>query len=144
MMRLPRRGLWASGFAVLAVMSAIACALWTPRFPAGQVATELTSRVEKSTQTNNHKEPRSSQTSSERGVYPFNRVVVVAIGIDRYEALSGTPDLRFAEADARAFADITRDIYGYETVRILGKEATKLGIEQALKKFSRELGDQDA
>jgi TPR repeat protein len=76
--------------------------------------------------------------------YPFKRVVVIAIGINQYENLRGTTDLRFAEADAAEFADVCEKLYGYEVVRLPREKATKREIELVLKKYGRELGDEDA
>lgn len=79
-----------------------------------------------------------------RSVYPYGRVVVLAIGVNRYPHLTGAADLRFAENDARAFADLTRSYYGYETELLLGPDATKAGITAALKRYGGGLGENDA
>ena len=50
------------------------------------------------------------------------RVVVVAVGIDRYPNLLGTADLRFAETDAAEFAKLMTDRYGYAGQALLRAE----------------------
>ena len=76
--------------------------------------------------------------------YPFKRVVVIAIGINQYEKLRGTADLRFAEADAAEVANVCEKLYGYEVVRLPREKATKREIELVLQRYGRELGDEDA
>lgn len=90
-------------------------------------------------------QPSNGNPSVARHVpYPFGRVVVVAIGINRYEKLRGTTDLRFAEADAAEVAEVCERVYGYEAVRLTGERATKREIEGLLKRYARELGAEDA
>ena len=44
------------------------------------------------------------------------RRLALTIGINRYEDLQGTGDLRYAEADAVAFGELMRSQYGYEVI----------------------------
>lgn len=76
--------------------------------------------------------------------YPFKRVVVVTIGINHYPKLRGTTDLRYAVSDAAEVADVCETLYGYETVRVPQEKSTKQEIELALKRYGRELGEEDA
>lgn len=76
--------------------------------------------------------------------YPFKRVVVVAVGINEYPKLRGTTDLRYAEADATEVADVCEALYGFEVVRLTGAKATKREVELTLKRYARELGEEDA
>lgn len=85
-----------------------------------------------------------ARTVGRRNVYPYGRVVVLAIGVNRYPHLTGAADLRFAENDARAFTDLVRSHYGYETELLLGPDATKAGIAAALKRCGGDLGEDDA
>lgn len=79
-------------------------------------------------------------------VYPFNRVVVISIGINKYPGLRSInpTELTVAESDSESVADALRTLYGYEVVLIKGPDATKRRIEEALDKFGRELGERDA
>ena len=91
---------------------------------------------------------RASPPSAQRrtAAYPYNRVVLLSIGVNAYPHLrsAGRVDLNFAEADAEAIAGLARSHYGYEAETILGPAATKERIEQALERYGRELGDGDA
>src|SRR4051794_18117145 len=144
MTRLRSMRRFASGLSLLALSGGVAWFIVSGRIMPGSPKTEGTAQTPSAVETRGPTRSRGARASSERGVYPFNRVVVVAVGINRYESLTGTADLRFAEADARAFADLTRDAYGYESETILGSEATKVGIERTLERYGQELGDQDA
>jgi TPR repeat protein len=66
----------------------------------------------------------------------FGRVLALCVGIDRYENDIAIPSLRFAQADARAMAALLEETYGYEVSLLLGPEATRAGIEQALQRIS--------
>ena len=90
------------------------------------------------------REPGAAATRPPYQPYPFKRVVVVAIGINQYPKLRGTTDLRYAEADAAEFADVCESLYGFEVVRLIGERASKREIELTLKRFARELGEEDA
>lgn len=77
--------------------------------------------------------------------YPYGRVLVIAIGINRYPNLTGEETtLRFAEADASGFADLARSHFGYEAQTLLGEQASKRAVELAVKKAAEELGPEDA
>ena len=84
------------------------------------------------------------QQQPQQQPYPFKRVVLVAVGINRYPKLRGTPDLRYAEADAVEVADVCEALYGFEVVRLAGEKATKREIELTLKQYAQELGEEDA
>lgn len=83
-------------------------------------------------------------TRSRHEPYPFKRVVVVAIGINHYPKLRGTTDLRYAVADAAEVADVCETLYGFEAVRVPEEKATKREIENALARYGKELGEEDA
>ena len=53
----------------------------------------------------------------------YHRVVVLCIGINDY-ASPKIKDLSYAEPDATALAERLRTLYGYETVLLLGRDAT--------------------
>lgn len=133
-----RRSLLLAGPALAAVGLGLV-ALW-PSEPAAPGRSPVASSRPKLKQ----QASRDVRVETGRGVYPFNRVVVLAIGINKYPDLSGTGDLRFAEADAEAVATLMREQFGYEAETLLGSEATKLGIEDALGRYARELGKDDA
>lgn len=91
--------------------------------------------------------PRGRRTTDQvEGPFPFKRVAVLSIGVNWYPQLHsvGPVHLRVAEADAMAFAELAKRHYGYVTETLLGAEATKQRIEQALAEYGRELGDDDA
>lgn len=71
----------------------------------------------------------------------YDSVHVLAVGIDEYESLA-IPKLRFATGDARAFAELMERHYGYTVTLLLGEQATKEAIEQAVADFAR-LGSKD-
>jgi len=75
--------------------------------------------------------------------YPFKRAVVLSVGVNRYPRVTGVSDLRFAEADAAAVADLFESHYGYESVRLFGASAGKREIELTLKRLGGELGEED-
>lgn len=77
--------------------------------------------------------------------YPFGKVLVVAVGIDRYPQLLGQDaELKAAEADAKAFAALCEDHFGYKTRTLLGPAADKAAVEQAVATAASELGPDDA
>lgn len=77
--------------------------------------------------------------------YPFGRVLVVAVGIDHYPHLLGQDaPLKAAEADAKAFAALCRDHFGYQTRTLLGPQADKTAVEKAVATAADELGPDDA
>lgn len=88
--------------------------------------------------------PERPSRSAGGDVYPYGRVVVLSIGVNRYPHLTGAADLRFAESDARAFADLMQSHYGYETELLLGPDATKARVSEALKRCGGDLGESDA
>lgn len=75
---------------------------------------------------------------------PYAHVVALVIGIDDYPNLLPRKDLRQAEADARAVADVFRREFGYEVVTLTGAKATKAGVLDLLDRHGRAVGDQDA
>lgn len=92
-------------------------------------------------------EPVSGDTTkpATRGdVFPYNRVVAVTIGIDGYANLLPPRPLKQAEADAKVIGATFREQFGYEVVPILGAEATRARILDAVDRFGRELGERDA
>src|SRR4051812_46955758 len=74
----------------------------------------------------------------------FKRVVVLAIGVNKYPDLLGVGNLKYAEVDAESVAKVLRENYGYEVVPLLGDKATRVGIEKALKNVGDDLGEEDA
>lgn len=82
--------------------------------------------------------------SAAPGPYFYNRAAVLAIGVSKYSTTSGFGDLNYAEADAEAVASLLRDRFGYESTTLVGTEATKRGVEEALDRLGGELGERDA
>lgn len=74
----------------------------------------------------------------------YDRVVALCIGIDRCRFTSGIPELAFAESDARAVGELLRERYAYEPRYLLGEDATRTGIEEAIAGLGSELGPRDA
>ena len=72
----------------------------------------------------------------------YNRVVVLCIGINDY-ASPKIKDLSYAEPDATALAERLRTLYGYETVLLLGKDATRTAIGKKLREYKEQLGEKD-
>jgi TPR repeat protein len=68
----------------------------------------------------------------------------VTVGVDRYPGLFPPRDLSRAEADARAVGDTFREVFGYEVVPLLGKQATRDGILRTLREVGSGLGERDA
>lgn len=63
---------------------------------------------------------------------PYRKLHALCIGINDYQ-YTGIPDLRYAEPDAQAVANVLRDHYGFDTVvTLLGPKATKDQIVDAL------------
>lgn len=89
--------------------------------------------------------PASNPTTAPtgRGMYPFDRAVVLAVGVNRTPKVSGRSDQLYAEADATAVADVLERLYGFEAVRLVGERATKANVEQELARLGRELGEGD-
>ncbi len=77
-------------------------------------------------------------------VYPFRRVVALVVGIDGYPFLTSPSDLKCAERDAKAVGDLLAEKFGYEVVRLLGPDATKAAVEDAVRRYCRDLGDGEA
>ena len=72
----------------------------------------------------------------------YHRVVVLCIGINDY-ASPKIKDLSYAEPDATALAERLRTLYGYETVLLLGKDATRAAIGKKLREYKEQLGEKD-
>lgn len=72
----------------------------------------------------------------------YHRVVTLCIGINDY-ASPKMKDLSFAEPDATALAERLRTRYGYETVLLLGKDATRAAIGMKLREYKEQLGEKD-
>lgn len=73
----------------------------------------------------------------------FGRVVAVCVGIERYQS-PGIPAAEAAERDAAGLARVFRERYGYETVELIGPQATRQKILGELDRLKRELGERDA
>ena len=72
----------------------------------------------------------------------YHRVVTLCIGINDY-ASPKIKDLSYAEPDATALAERLRTLYGYETVLLLGKDATRTAIGKKLREYKEQLGEKD-
>lgn len=72
----------------------------------------------------------------------YNRVVAVGIGIERYRHVKSLA--QFAERDTEQVLKLFADRYGFETVALIGAQATRSAITQTLDKLKGELGDNDA
>ena len=72
----------------------------------------------------------------------YNRVVVLCIGINDY-ASPKIKDLSYAESDATALADRLRTLYSYETMLLLGREASRTAIGKRLREYREQLGEKD-
>lgn len=75
---------------------------------------------------------------------PFERVIALMIGIDKYPNLALPRNLNQAEADAKNLGDVFKSQFGYDVVYLLGANATKARIQGALDKYGSELGERDA
>lgn len=75
--------------------------------------------------------------------YIYNRVVALCIGISEYGShrVSPTPG---AEEGAQAVAKLFREHYSYETVELLGKQATREKVLSTLSELGKSLGEKDA
>ena len=69
-------------------------------------------------------------------------MVTLCIGINDY-ASPKIKDLSYAEPDATALAERLRTLYGYETVLLLGKDATRAAIGKKLREYKEQLGEKD-
>jgi TPR repeat protein len=86
---------------------------------------------------------KNSTAPATAGPHVFNRAVVLSIGIDNYPRLRRAGDLKCAEADAKAVADLFEKDYGYQAVPLYGPSASKRAIESALERLGGELGKND-
>lgn len=73
----------------------------------------------------------------------YNRVVALCVGVNDYSSPM-IKNLSYAEPDATAVADRLRTLYGYETVVLLGREATRAAVEAKLREYAGRLGERDA
>lgn len=65
-------------------------------------------------------------------VRPYPKLHALCIGINDYAA-PGIPDLSYAESDAREMAQVLKELYGFDSVRVLlGKDATRANVNAAL------------
>jgi TPR repeat protein len=73
----------------------------------------------------------------------YNRVVAVCIGIQTYEhARVGIA--ADADRDAESMADLFANTFGFEVVKLVGKDATRKRILGEIDKYKAALGDRDA
>ena len=84
--------------------------------------------------------PREAPAQAKPHIY--NRVVALCIGINKYRH-NGIISLNYAEPDATGFAQVVRSRYGYETVMLLGKDATRGAIGAKLRGYAEQLGEKD-
>lgn len=73
----------------------------------------------------------------------YSRLVAVCVGTDSYDSIAFGAT-RGAERDADAVANVLSKRYGFETVVLKGKAATRAAILGAIQKYTKELGDRDA
>lgn len=82
-------------------------------------------------------------TESRSEPHYYGRVVALCIGIDSYQS-DNIRTLNLAESDARGFAEVCQQYYGYLPDLLVGKDATKGAIEAKLRYYNEQLGEKDA
>lgn len=74
---------------------------------------------------------------------PYNKVYALCIGINQYASPLTGGDLKQAENDASAMHRLFKDRFGYDTILLLGSDATKARIESAIQDRLAAVQDED-